>query len=303
MTTLLLDDLSQESSINENQERQQRTVAHYFCNYTERTSTSDILRSILAQILHAHKDNQDVVDVFCLSYTKSITSFATSNLQLMQLLQLTLRQLRDVFIVIDGLDECRDRDEIAPFLRNLSQERSSVKILVLARDSDTVLRSSFALVKSLEITSTLNCPDILTYSASIIDDLWYLAGLPEAGLSKDDLARKFATASNGMFLWVKLTMDWLSSPFLRQKDRINIIHNIGLPEGMETLYSRIFETLSLQPKTQRDFAARILTWTCWSHDQLELDELEAVLNFRNHDEFSSIVRVGCAGLIEITPCE
>ncbi|KAJ5641359.1 hypothetical protein N7490_005359 [Penicillium lividum] len=273
LTTLLIEDLLSRKDLIFLQ--QQPTIVHYFCSYTENTKTADILRSILAQLLHAHRDNHEVVDAYCFCYSKSITSMATSNSQLMQLLEITLRHLHNVFIVIDGLDECQDRDQIAPFLLRLSLQPSLVKVLILARDSDTILRRKLTLFKGLEITNSLNRPDILAYASSRIEDLVDCTGFNDAEFHKDDLALKFTTASNGMFF-------------------------IGFPEGLETLYARIFQILSLRPKPERRLAAQILTWTCWSHEPLTLDELEAALKFQNGVDFSFIARVSCAGIIEIT---
>ncbi|KAJ5765798.1 hypothetical protein N7520_005357 [Penicillium odoratum] len=169
LTTLLIEDLLSRKDLIFLQ--QEPTVAHYFCSYTKSTRTADILRSILAQLLHVHRDNHEVVDAYCFCYSKSIAPIATSNSQLMQLLEITLRRLHNVFIVIDGLDECQDRDQIAPFLLRLSLQPSLVKVLILARDSDTILRRKLTLFKGLEITNYLNHADILAYALSRIEDL------------------------------------------------------------------------------------------------------------------------------------
>ena len=79
------------------------------------------------------------------------------------LLEIVTLQNRQIFLVIDGLDESTDPSSIAAFLPRLAEEgQGGIKIVVLSRDIPEI-RKALNACKSLSIQAKDNMGDIHNY--------------------------------------------------------------------------------------------------------------------------------------------
>jgi hypothetical protein len=230
--------------------------------------------------------------------------------ELWQLLELVLRTLPGTYLVIDGLDECESCEDAASNLKRLSLQADLLKVLVLGRPSDASLWRVFRSSRTLSITAENNFTDISSYISDRIEQVYNLSLDPEFSVTEEDTTELLAKASNGMFLWARLMMELLLSPALYAHERSDILRGVGIPEGLEELYSRILRLLSAKRKPERELAAKIFMWIACAKDNLNVDELEVALvqegpvarrsvvgRIRN---FSEVALVVCGGLVEIS---
>ena len=121
--------------------RQNVTVAYYFCNShtNERDRCSQILKSIAAQLLRAHLDlAAHVADKY------AHQGRASSIQQLRKLIPELLATIPLTRIVVDGLDECHERDQKSILTELLSLSKDSgahCKVLFSSRESVYISRT------------------------------------------------------------------------------------------------------------------------------------------------------------------
>ncbi|KAF8241687.1 hypothetical protein K440DRAFT_665191 [Wilcoxina mikolae CBS 423.85] len=288
------------------------TISYFFCDYKNprKSSVLEILRSLLCQILRQNKSRTSLIDVFAFAMSHSTCATASSRVELWQLLELALQSLPSAYLVIDGVDECDNCEELSRNLKRLSVQPGLVHVLALGRMSDRDLQKHFRHSPQLTITSDENFDDISSYVASRIDSICRLGFGPGFAMSKDEIINKLTTASNGMFLWARLMVDLLSSCSLYQDERSDILNGIGLAEGLEQLYARIFHILSSRPKHERNLAKKVFMWVACAKERLTVSELEIALvqgesaarrsAVASLPDFMGVIIVACGGLVEVT---
>lgn len=287
-------------------------IAYFFCDYKEprRRSVAEVLRCLLSQILKENVANNGLVDVFTFIQSGSASATASSTVELWELLQLALGQLPRAYLVIDGIDECIDSEDLSNNLRRLSLQPNLVRVLAIGRLNDPVLQKNFGQCPQLTITSDGNTDDIFKYIHHHIDKICESGFDSEFTMSRSEIISRLATGSNGMFLWARLMVELLSSHALYPHQRSDILRGIGVPEGLEELYGRIFQILSTRAKHERNIASKVFMWVACGKETLTASELEialvqeefsacraAVASLRN---FTSVVLIACGGLVEVT---
>jgi hypothetical protein len=90
----------------------------------------------------------------------------------------------------------------------------------------------------------------------LIEDSILLAAAQD---QKDVLLRHAADGADGMFLWAKLMAVFLRCPAFTPTQRLEIIKDINLPEGLEKMYHRIFSFIWNSGRTSQQLASKILT--------------------------------------------
>ena len=262
------------------------TVLYYFCDYREesKSSTIGLLKSLLGQLLLAYSTDGSVLDVFALASRDSSSAGASSIVELLQLLRLATRLIpKSCYIVIDGVDECergdRQRDIIQP-LSELAIMSDSVKVLILSRPCDIMVKGILSKHPSITLSAEHTSGDIRLYVSSHIEKIFELGldqSSPSPKLTKSDVTDRLTIGSNGMFLWARLMVKLLESPALFPSQRDEIIRSVRSPEGIETLYSRILKNVSRRRAHERNMAAKAFTWLTYSGVTLTAPELEAAL--------------------------
>ncbi|KAK4150207.1 hypothetical protein C8A00DRAFT_37212, partial [Chaetomidium leptoderma] len=177
---------------------------------------------------------------------------------------------KPMFWIIDGLDEA---DDPALLIRLLSRLETNhgIRILIVSRPMKEMraLGSFRIKVTSEEITLDDTQGDIRSYIHDAMGSLFHDDGL------KDRICNKILSKAQGSFLWVRLATEELQD-HCHTLDAIDKALD-ALPEGMESFYDRMIQTIANQKETPRDLASRILTWALCSFRPLELSELEIAL--------------------------
>lgn len=190
-------------------------------------------RSILAQILHNHRQDEKLINKFDFVMTEeseSSGSIHASMQELWELVRLFLQNSK-TFLILDGIDECEDNQLLVKEMIELS-ESSPTKILLLGRiNTESLIR---AIPASSQITLARKTvdEDIRLFISAQICLLIRENLLPQSS-DPEILVSNLSKGADGMFLWAKLMINYLMLPVHDQSTRLESICNVICPEGLE----------------------------------------------------------------------
>ncbi|KAF9784159.1 hypothetical protein IL306_008312 [Fusarium sp. DS 682] len=271
-------------------------VVCHFCTYLYASSTmyEQILKSLLLQILRQDADLAAHVYKSCIMEKKSPTTTALE--QLLQKLLASMssepNQAEYIWVVIDGLDEC-DPDKQLRLVRLINQLTS--KPVVPGSTACKVLLSSRAPSISLEglkrkqIVSlgeekTLLNAAIRQYVDQRLKSMDIkLRQLNLQHAEIEEIQGVIVTKSDGMFLYARLVMDYLSSNIFFGGDEFKESVN-QLPRKLTDFYQKILSQI-LAPLDRRseDRIRCILGWIAFAKRPLRKAELLSAITFSSGD--------------------
>lgn len=283
-------------------------ICYFFFNYSEKSlnHSAAAYRAILAQILQSRRHEPEVLDRYSFAMNEISSGQASATREeLLELLRILLVGPQDYYLFLDGVDECNDSDEL---VRDLIQikETSKVRLLISSRPNVEILLREAAST-SIVTMSGKTSNDISCYISRNVLSL-QARELLSFEADGNTLTRHLVTGADGMFLWAKLMVVYLSSPFMTSEERFEAIQNVVVPEGIETMYERILAHIDRGYKIQKGFADRIFAWLLYAKEPLTaLRFMEATgssprsaaaRNIDDLEEFSRAVVIGCCGLVE-----
>ncbi|KAH7164966.1 hypothetical protein DER46DRAFT_558403 [Fusarium sp. MPI-SDFR-AT-0072] len=247
----------------------QNLVYFFFKEQSPFHTASDLaFRAILAQVLHKNKHNDDILDKFIFASNhgdKSSGQLIATPSELRDLLHLCLSSIENPVMIIDGIDECTEPDGFVKYLKTLLS-LPNLRALFSSRPTVQSLTKLVPLQYRLSFGQVGVEHDIHTYCH------YHLTDLVDEGLlleSSDiqQLTRSLVLGADRMFLWAKLMLSFLRSPALNRRLRESMIHSITLPEGLGSMYMRIFRQISLLDSAQQQMAKRVIQWTLLCHQE------------------------------------
>lgn len=265
-------------------------------------------RALLAQILQAHRHDNDIIDkfVFAIEETSSGQLVASED-ELAELLRVYTRCAgRQCFIVLDGIDECLENDRLIQDLLKLKQD-SEVMMLLFSRPTVAPLLWTVPTEQQL-LVGRKTSRDIEIYLSRKLELLQKDGFLP-ANANAEELVGHLLTGADGMFLWARLMISYLKCSALTRFQRVEVIENVILPEGLEAMYDRIGELIGKGYQIERNLAKKIIVWLTFTERRLTTRELQnaiAASEQRNPseddtedlEEFTRMVIMTCACLVE-----
>ncbi|KAF2006201.1 hypothetical protein P154DRAFT_517874 [Amniculicola lignicola CBS 123094] len=267
------------------------SVAFFFFNRLEqnrKTLHSDAaFRALLAQLLHDHEFEADVIDALTLlKHGSGRGQLQASMDEVLCLLHWLLHRYPSTVLLFDGVDECVD-DRV--FFRSLekilshqsdakstmlgSAHRSRPGIVLFARPTLVIPLWVRKRLCSIHLGSSENQDDIKTF---LTDKLTELADYGLLDESEDITALVWTTCNyaNGMFLWARLLIEYLNADGLSINDRAEALNNLVRFEGLDQMYSLILRSLAkkLPPKSKANLHATF-QWVGGGLQPLHIDEL------------------------------
>ena len=286
-------------------------TSYFFCKSDDpRTQTTvAILQNWIWQLVHQSPVLPPSVTAPSDEYqSPSITALKTTILGLQQ-------HLRRSYLIVDGLDECTDEPlEFLDCCQTLSQKWS---VMIISRDTpgirDALQRGN---VEHKALTSRDNSMDIDTmiiHKAISVEDTaedideFVNQRTERLATSKgwQSLRRRIAhvlsSTAEGMFLWVRLVLDFLLEDATLEGDVEDILSSI--PSDLYGFYDQIMSKMKASPSRWK-IAQRALHWAVYSFRPLTVRELHAVVAFEsNHskpiDNFETILQSSCGLLLRI----
>jgi hypothetical protein len=266
-------------------------------------------RAIVAQLLSESKNDRDVIDAATILMDEGGSGqLLASDGEIEELLGILLHRF-SVFLVLDGIDECRNSEQFLLSLAELCVS-TDTKVLLLSRpiiSFPSVYQDRRNTSWRLRLTSSRNYQDIRMLLES------YLESMSERGLlpayhSQLNLVDSIASRSNGMFLWVTLLLNYVSCSVLSPAERLQGLQEANMLEGLEKMYERILQVIESRYIRERKFVFQILNWMLIAYRRMTFGEIHIALAIRQgcpttEDsyivDFEQTLSASSLGLIEV----
>lgn len=245
-------------------EQAQLCGAVLFFNFDEQRlqtrSVDDALRSMLAQALHENHDDTELIDLvsMVMYHTGSGQNKATRN-ELLEILHIFLIRFGPCYIILDGLDECDEWEELICSVQEIIQHSSS-KVVFLTRPHvpiTTIFTEGF---RHIQLHPSGNLKDIKTFLETKIRPLVARNAIPSS-LSTEKIVLELSRQANGMFLWAVLMVNYLSMNILTPTDRLEAITNVVSFQGLDALISKIL--LHIKARTPPRQLSKVVNMFHW----------------------------------------
>ncbi len=255
-------------------------------------NTIHACRSLLFQMLHRHKTNLDLVKKFTF-VVENGDSLAgelklSSMAPLKDLLSLCLVSLDDPTIILDGVDECEDSDELADTV-NLLMRIPALKIVVFSRPNVPSLQCLIKEEDRLYFGQLEIEADIRIYIKRHLQKM-VEQKLLQPRVDIDECASHLVVGADKMFLWARLMVSYLQSPALSPSRREKMMRTMVSPDGLEAMYDRIFNLISQSPRPQQQLATGILAWLIYGRQpaRMTVEDLAVAapqcVDYDGHDD-------------------
>ncbi|MCJ1461962.1 hypothetical protein MMC07_000562 [Pseudocyphellaria aurata] len=252
-------------------------VAYFFCRHDEPDSleTRTIIGSIAGQIFD-HIMSDHLVDA--IAEMKSPDYIDTNQIMdyLQELLPVTSPQY---FIIIDGLDECTEKEArlLLQCLEQLLMSKSNFQVYCSNRP-DTFRWAQSRLSPHRELSMSQMSADIKEY----IEDTLVMH-LESGNLSVGDptiiltIQNTLLEKAHGMFLWVVFQIDSICS----QKTDEAILRALeNLPKDLPDTFNRILRKLQHSDAADPQFSRKIFNMLAAAQRPLTLEELREAVSIR-----------------------
>ena len=279
---------------------------YFFCKAgdPEKRTALRVLRTLLAQLLRSDALLSEVVEGIYYNSGHAVAESLT-DVETAFKLALQATQSSDIYIIIDGLDECQDNlDVIQTLLNNLYTTQVAVHLLFCSRDHVDILNSLSTHSEYLRLDDTHRTASIRAYAMQRLSKIKPLSGEKVQQWATNQIC----SAAQGLWLYARLMLDEIQQlpnlAMIRQK-----LQNI--PRGLQQLYTQILTTLvSTVNDWQLAVAQQIFLWVDIGDFVLggriasfPLDILEFTLQYVSmgepvHDSISLIRSLG-AHLVDV----
>ncbi|OBT95161.1 hypothetical protein VE01_07603 [Pseudogymnoascus verrucosus] len=280
-------------------------VAQIFCNYKTQSeqNTTTLLSAILKQLVQAKPSAAKAANTL---YERHYDQGTRPSLEeIFATLKTTMMSFWTVYVVIDALDECADRDgtrsQFLGRLRDLQQD-FDVRLMFTSRANPDIM-SQFKSSLTLEIRASP--ADVKRYVRGQIHRLPKCVQRDEK--LQGDVEDKIGEAVDGMFLLARLHVDSLRDK--RTKAKVQSMLGM-LPRGAEALeeaYDDAIKRIEAQLPDDSKLAKTVLSWITYAQRPLTTAELchalavdpdDTDLDEDNILDVEDIVSV-CAGLVTV----
>jgi hypothetical protein len=259
-------------------------VVFFHFDGTERSgckTSKEAFRSITAQLVHARRNDKRLMDALAVLFEASADSQREASANDIDALLRFLLEQSLTFVVVDGVDECSDSRYFLSKLQEL-MTRFPCRILLLSRP-ELKFPYGFSRGGNISWEMLLNASDnaksIGAFLWMRLDDL-VNEDLFGDYLIEEDVVNDLTGRANGMFLWATLLINYLDCPALSPYERIAVLQEGSLLEGLGAIYNRILQVIGRAYREQQDLASEILKWISTSVYPLELEELRFALAIR-----------------------
>ncbi|KZP14977.1 hypothetical protein FIBSPDRAFT_896191 [Athelia psychrophila] len=229
----------------------------------------NFVRSIVLQLWHKLDRMPAALED---SYGEGPSHTQPSLLTLQATLQGMIGEFQHVYIVIDALDECADRDKLLRWVKDISRCPGGKLHIMLSSRRERDIEDNLVDIKGLERVSFAGGsanPDIVKFVDERLTELIIWIHLdPEIRILVRDALLEGA---DGSFRWVALQLKELSRcpnvRALKQKLR-------ELPKDLEETYQQLLSSCS---SSQANDLWRFLNWVAFSARPITLEELAEVV--------------------------
>ncbi|KAI5778710.1 hypothetical protein EDC01DRAFT_634495 [Geopyxis carbonaria] len=295
-------------------------VAYFYCDHSSQQSLEPVtvLGSLIRQLypFFGRGGVPEDLEQEILGHIK----FESNGLNdLGRLLRNIVRYLnREVYLVIDGLDECsvESRQAILDQLngllgcesRQLTSGRKSggdLRIYISSREFDAI-KNSMKWCRRKHVTPECIEDDIEKFVQDTVEQTF----VPEVRDDRemvDEIVHYLVKNAHGMFLWVSYQLDDIkydsSKDAVRKKLR-------GLPKNLNQTYDHILRQLVERYPSEKILVRRILKWIISAKRLMTIPEIAEAISINPTKDtklrkdaivYSDFVRNACSSLVSVDP--
>ncbi|RAO72488.1 uncharacterized protein BHQ10_008500 [Talaromyces amestolkiae] len=262
LSSTVIEDLSKYSS-----QDMSIAVAYFYFkgDDNDKKSSSGMLRALLKQLFDRGKRTSNVFEQLIEDGDQQ-----ASPEQLLSTLRDLISEFRDVYIVLDALDECQDLQDLFDILEEFEKWTVQMHLIFTSRELMNIkdFFESMNMDKiSMRLSAEVVKQDIRIYIRDRLRtdrDLKRWRNHPNV---QEEIEQPLIEKSDGMFLWVRYQLTSLvrcrNPPGLRQALET-------MPKGLNNTYAQILSRIS---DDDFEFAIRILSWLLFSLRPLSIEEL------------------------------
>jgi len=200
--------------------------------------------------------------------------------------------------------------DLVDFWVTFSQCFRDMRILFLARvTAGGLLKAVVPAEMQLALPKESISKDIKIWLETEIRQLFVRRILPQSAQQEAaSLTDHLVKGADGMFLWARLMINFLRSPCMTSAQRLELIRQINVPEGLGDLYARIFLFIDNSGQVARSLATKTLGWTMHAITPLTSKQLhqaqvvdgcvQPTQQDLDVNEFEDTIVVACSGLVE-----
>jgi tetratricopeptide (TPR) repeat protein len=268
-------------------------------------TTFDIVRGFLLQLVEAKIETPALFERLLDIHKKSVQEHAIpdSEEDLWLVFRLVAATIKDLVMVIDGLDELSDVhsgpillfEQLVKVADTARRGENTFKVVLTTRPP---YGATSAHTRQYHIEQSDTATDVATTVADNINLLEEFQGLdPKV---RSDISAKVIHGADGMFLWANLIVQELRN---RQSDEDIETMVKSAPKDLDELYDRMLSSLDLKSEDTR----RIFSWLLVAARPLHMDELAIVLTTepgrevtkKRKSDIAEDVRKACGPLTKI----
>ncbi|KAJ5326150.1 uncharacterized protein N7506_009252 [Penicillium brevicompactum] len=282
MTIFIIDQLSR--LFDDSSSKESPLVTYFFCQNTddELSSIAAIIKGLILQLVHQEEAVarclRNYWDINKRTFTHDMSSWRILWNLFWEMLDRCERS--QIYIIIDGLDECKD-DDVDSFLRmvvrNGLDHPGKIKWLLASRPLDSAERELLTGNDQAQVSLELNhesvTESVRAYVHEKVKELDRRARYNKS--LRQEIESKLVSKAEGTFLWVSLVCKQLES--VRSEDALGAIQ--ALPSGLPSLYHRVFSQLQVGSPTDVKgsmILLKIMNSTCGPQTSVDPWKLEAL---------------------------
>ncbi|EMD65035.1 hypothetical protein COCSADRAFT_317254 [Bipolaris sorokiniana ND90Pr] len=194
---------------------------------------------------------------------------------LLELIPQVIQQFTHVYVVLDALDECTQRQELMHMLEIVVRwQLDNLHLLMTSRkerDIESSLESYIKEEDTICLQKDVVDSDIQRYVQQRLSDDKNLAKWNKDAAIRQEIEAALIHGARGMFRWAVCQLDTLAQCRNRAMLRKSLT---TLPKTLDQTYDRILAAINEQ---DRDFAMRILRWLTFSERPMSVEEIAEVV--------------------------
>ncbi|KAI9776091.1 MAG: hypothetical protein M1839_000604 [Geoglossum umbratile] len=283
-------------------------LAFIYCNYKERLSqkVEYFAGTIVRQLVEQRPAIADEVRELYEERRGKGTRLSCA--EYLGLLQSLAKGCSAVYIIVDALDECIDKDEEPIWSSLLTKLKASVPNMHLFCASRHISDVGGSLAGSAHIEIRATDADIEAYVREQIKSKDRLLGFcREDSALQDEVLEAVRLKSKGMFLAAQLHVESLAKRKNLRAVR-KALHK--LPEKLDSIYDEAMERIKQQSADDSRLALQLLSWIVYAVRPLQLIEIQHAMAVDDtepgdrsisKDSLTSqnIIINACAGMIKV----
>jgi hypothetical protein len=252
---------------------------HFESGNSEATGVFKALRAILAQLFHQQRHEKHLVDAISLLMESSPSGqVQASDDEIEESLQLFLSHFPGSFLVVDGIDECQDSTTFISRLYDICSSSGS-RTIILGRPTIRTPVKFAKQVSEMQLLPNRNLEDIRFYLKDELEEILHHYQI-SGDFSAEHLSLDLSTKANGMFLWAYLIVRLLRSEALSPNERLEIVNETSLIDGLDKLYSRILSLLERGFAIEKERASQIFNIIAAAPQPLHVSQMKILVALR-----------------------